>query len=147
MRIVLQRVSQASVDVDGKRIAEIDRGLLLLVGIAAGDSDIDLAKAAKKMVDLRIFEDEKHKMNQSLRDVGGAVLAVSQFTLCADVSKGRRPSFVDAAPSELAEPLFDSFVEALREEGVDVQTGEFGAKMAVKLENDGPVTLALEVAA
>ena len=147
MRIVLQRVSQASVDVDGKRIAEIDRGLLLLVGIAAGDSDIDLAKAAKKMVDLRIFEDEKHKMNQSLRDVGGAVLAVSQFTLCADVSKGRRPSFVDAAPAELAEPLFDSFVEALREEGVDVQTGEFGAKMAVKLENDGPVTLALEVAA
>lgn len=147
MRIVLQRVSQASVDVDGKRIAEIDRGLLLLVGIAAGDSDIDLAKAAKKMVDLRIFEDEKHKMNRSLRDVGGAVLAVSQFTLCADVSKGRRPSFVDAAPSELAEPLFDSFVEALREEGVDVQTGEFGAKMAVKLENDGPVTLALEVAA
>ena len=147
MRIVLQRVSQASVDVDGKRIAEIDRGLLLLVGIAAGDSDINLAKAAKKMVDLRIFEDEKHKMNRSLRDVGGAVLAVSQFTLCADVSKGRRPSFVDAAPSELAEPLFDSFVEALREEGVDVQTGEFGAKMAVKLENDGPVTLALEVAA
>ena len=147
MRIVLQRVSQASVDVDGKRIAEIDRGLLLLVGIAAGDSDIDLAKTAKKMVDLRIFEDEKHKMNQSLRDVGGAVLAVSQFTLCADVSKGRRPSFVDAAPAELAEPLFDSFVEALREEGVDVQTGEFGAKMAVKLENDGPVTLALEVAA
>ena len=147
MRIVLQRVSQASVDVDGKRIAEIDRGLLLLVGIAAGDSDIDLAKAAKKMVDLRIFEDEKHAMNRSLRDVGGAVLAVSQFTLCADVSKGRRPSFVDAAPSELAEPLFDSFVEALREEGVDVQTGEFGAKMAVKLENDGPVTLALEVAA
>jgi len=147
MRIVLQRVSQASVDVDGKRIAEIDRGLLLLVGIAAGDSDIDLAKTAKKMVDLRIFEDEKHKMNRSLRDVDGAVLAVSQFTLCADVSKGRRPSFVDAAPSELAEPLFDSFVEALREEGVDVQTGEFGAKMAVKLENDGPVTLALEVAA
>ena len=147
MRIVLQRVSQASVDVDGKRIAEIDRGLLLLVGIASGDSDIDLAKTAKKMVDLRIFEDEKHKMNRSLRDVDGAVLAVSQFTLCADVSKGRRPSFVDAAPSELAEPLFDSFVEALREEGVDVQTGEFGAKMAVKLENDGPVTLALEVAA
>ncbi len=147
MRIVLQRVSQASVDVDGKRIAEIDRGLLLLVGIAAGDSDIDLAKAARKMVDLRIFEDEKQKMNRSLRDIGGAVLAVSQFTLCADVSKGRRPSFANAAPPELAEPLFDSFVEALRVEGVDVQTGEFGAKMAVKLENDGPVTLALEVAA
>ena len=147
MRIVLQRVSQASVDVDGKRIAEINRGLLLLVGIAVGDSGIDLAKSAKKMVDLRIFEDEKHKMNRSLRDIGGAVLAVSQFTLYADVSKGLRPSFMDAAPPELAEPLFDSFVEALRVEGVDVQTGEFGAKMAVKLENDGPVTLALEVAA
>ncbi len=147
MRIVLQRVSQASVDVDGKRIAEIDQGLLLLVGIAAGDSDIDLGKAAKKVVDLRIFEDEKEKMNRSLRDIGGAVLAVSQFTLYADVSKGRRPSFLDAAPPELAEPLFDSFVEALRVEGVNVQTGKFGAKMAVKLENDGPVTLALEVAA
>jgi len=147
MRIVLQRVSQASVDVDGKRIAEINRGLLLLVGIAVGDSGIDLAKSAKKMVDLRIFEDEKHKMNRSLRDIGGAVLAVSQFTLYADISKGRRPSFMDAAPPELAEPLFDSFVEALRVEGVDVQTGEFGAKMAVRLENDGPVTLALEVAA
>ena len=147
MRIVLQRVSQASVDVDGKRIAEIGQGLLLMVGIATGDSDIDLAKAAKKMVDLRIFEDEKHKMNRSLRDVGGKVLAVSQFTLCADISKGRRPSFADAAPSELAKSLFDSLVRALREEGVNVQTGEFGAKMAVKLENDGPVTLALEVAA
>ena len=147
MRIVLQRVSQASVDVDGKRIAEINRGLLLLVGIAVGDSGIDLAKSAKKMVDLRIFEDEKHKMNRSLRDIGGAVLAVSQFTLYADISKGRRPSFMDAAPPELAEPLFDSFVEALRVEGVDVQTGKFGAKMAVRLENDGPVTLALEVAA
>jgi len=147
MRIVLQRVSQASVDVDGKRIAEINRGLLLLVGIAVGDSGIDLAKSAKRMVDLRIFEDEKHKMNRSLRDIGGAVLAVSQFTLYADISKGRRPSFMDAAPPELAEPLFDSFVEALRVEGVDVQTGEFGAKMAVRLENDGPVTLALEVAA
>ncbi|MCK5586888.1 D-tyrosyl-tRNA(Tyr) deacylase [Candidatus Bipolaricaulota bacterium] len=147
MRIVLQRVSQASVDVDGKRIAEIDRGLLLLVGITAGDSDIDLAKAARKIVDLRIFEDENHKMNRSLRDIGGALLAVSQFTLYADVSKGRRPSFVNAARPELAEPLFDSFVETLRAEGVDVQTGEFGAKMAVKLENDGPVTLALEVAA
>ena len=147
MRIVLQRVSRASVGVAGKRIAEIGPGLLLLVGIAVSDSDIDLAKAAKKIVDLRIFEDEKNKMNRSLQDIGGAVLAVSQFTLYADVSKGRRPSFVNAAPPELAEPLFDSFVEALRAEGVDVQTGKFGAKMAVKLENDGPVTLALEVAA
>lgn len=147
MRIVLQRVSQASVDVDGERIACIDRGLLLLVGIAADDSDIDLDKAAKKIVDLRIFEDEQHKMNQSLRDIGGAVLAVSQFTLYADTKKGRRPSFTNAAPPELAQPLFDSLVDALQRHGVDVQTGEFGAKMAVKLENDGPVTLILEVAA
>jgi len=147
MRIVLQRVSHASVDVDGERIAEIGKGLLLLVGIAAGDSEIDLVKISKKIVDLRIFEDEEHKMNRSLRDIGGAVLAVSQFTLYADLSKGRRPGFGNAARPESAEPVFDSFVEALRAEGVDVQTGEFGAKMAVKLENDGPVTLALEVAA
>ncbi|MCK4570849.1 D-tyrosyl-tRNA(Tyr) deacylase [Candidatus Bipolaricaulota bacterium] len=146
MRIVLQRVSYASVDVDGKRIAEIGPGLLLLVGIGAGDSDINLVKTSRKIVDLRIFEDDEHKMNRSLRDIGGAVLTVSQFTLYADVSKGRRPSFVNAAPPELAEPLFDAFVRALRSEGMDVQTGEFGAKMIVRLENDGPVTLTLEVA-
>ena len=147
MRIVLQRVSYASVDVAGKRIAEIGPGLLLLVGIGAGDSEINLTKISRKIVDLRIFEDEAHKMNRSLRDIGGAVLAVSQFTLYADVSKGRRPSFVSAAPPELAQPLFDAFVRALRSEGIDVQTGEFGATMAVRLENDGPVTLTLEVAA
>ena len=146
MRIVLQRVSQASVDVDEKRIANIGQGLLLLVGIASEDSTVDLGKTAKKIIDLRIFEDDEGKMNRSLRDIGGAVLAVSQFTLYADISKGRRPSFVHAAPPEFAEPLFDSFVDALRLEGVDVQTGRFGAKMAVRLENDGPVTLPLEVA-
>ena len=147
MRIVLQRVSTASVDVDAMRIAEIGPGLLLLVGIAADDSEIDFARTAKKIVDLRIFEDEEHKMNRSLRDIGGAVLAVSQFTLYADISKGRRPSFMHAAPPEFAEPLFDSFVDALKSENVEVQTGQFGAKMAVRLENDGPVTLTLEVAA
>ena len=147
MRVVLQRVAYASVDVDGTRIADIGRGLLLLVGIASEDSTVDLGKTAKKIVDLRIFEDDEGKMNRSLRDIGGAVLAVSQFTLYADISKGRRPSFVHAAPPEVAEPLFDSFVNALRSEGVDVQTGKFGAKMAVRLENDGPVTLTLEVAA
>ena len=147
MRIVLQRVSYASVDVDGKRIADIGQGVLLLVGIGSEDSTVDLGKTAKKIIDLRIFEDDEGKMNRSLRDIGGAVLAVSQFTLYADISKGRRPSFVHAAPPELAEPLFDSFVNALRSESVDVQTGEFGAKMAVRLENDGPVTLTLEVAA
>lgn len=147
MRVVLQRVSHASVDVDGARIASIGVGLLLLVGISSTDSMIDLPKIAKKIVDLRIFEDASHKMNASLRDVCGSILAVSQFTLLADVSKGRRPSFTAAAPPELAEPLFDAFVEALRAEGVAVQMGQFGAKMSVTLENDGPVTLVLEVAA
>jgi len=147
MRIVLQRVSRASVDVDGLRIAEIGQGLLLLVGVAETDADVDLTRLAKKIVDLRIFEDEAYKMNRSLRDIGGAVLAVSQFTLYADVSKGRRPSFVHAAAPELANLLFDAFVDALNAEDVDVQTGKFGAKMAVELENDGPVTLVLEVAA
>jgi len=147
MRIVLQRVSHASVDVDGMRLAAIDRGLLLLVGIAVEDVHVDLAKTARRIIDLRIFEDEDGKMNRSLRDINGAVLAVSQFTLYGDVSKGRRPSFVHAAPPEVAEPLFDVFVEALRAECADVQTGKFGAKMAVRLENDGPVTLSLEVAA
>jgi len=146
MRIVLQRVASASVDVDGQRIADIGRGLLLLVGIASDDQAVDLCKIAKKIVDLRIFEDSEGKMNQSLRDIGGSILAVSQFTLYADISKGRRPSFMHAAPPELAEPLFDQFVETLRSESLPVQTGRFGAKMAVSLENDGPVTLMLEVA-
>ncbi|TFH11848.1 MAG: D-tyrosyl-tRNA(Tyr) deacylase [Candidatus Atribacteria bacterium] len=147
MRIVLQRVSRASVDVAGERIAAIGTGLLLLVGISPGDSEIDLSKIAKKIADLRIFENELHKMNASLRDIGGDVLAVSQFTLLADASKGRRPSFTNAAAPEQASCVFDAFVEALRREEVNVQTGRFGAKMAVALENDGPVTLVLEVAA
>lgn len=146
MRIVLQRVASASVDVAGKRIAGIEQGVLLLVGIGVDDSTVNLSKLAMKIVDLRIFEDDAGKMNLSLRDIGGAVLAVSQFTLYADISKGRRPSFVHAAPPEMAEPLFDAFVDALQAENVDVQTGKFGAKMAVRLENDGPVTLTLEVA-
>jgi D-aminoacyl-tRNA deacylase len=146
MRIVLQRVAHASVEVDGECIADIDQGLLLLVGIAPEDSTVDLARTAKKIIDLRIFEDAEGKINRSLRDVGGAVLAVSQFTLYADISKGRRPSFVHAATPDLAEPLFDAFVDALRSENVDVQIGKFGARMAVRLENDGPVTLVLEVA-
>jgi D-aminoacyl-tRNA deacylase len=147
MRIVLQRVSNASVSVSGKTIAKIERGVLLLVGIADGDEGVALEKVVKKIADLRIFADEEGKMNRSLRDIDGAVLAVSQFTLCADTRKGRRPSFVNAAPPETAQPIFDAFVAALRDEVADVQTGEFGAKMVVTLENDGPVTLVLEVAA
>lgn len=147
MRIVLQRVAHASVDVGGQRIADIGQGVLLLVGIADHDAGVDLAKLAKKVADLRIFEDDSRKMNRSLRDIAGDVLAVSQFTLYADVSKGRRPSFASAAAPELAKPLFDRFVDALRAENLAVKAGVFGAKMAVRLENDGPVTLVLEVAA
>lgn len=146
MRIVLQRVSQASVTVDGKILGEIQQGLLLLVGIGPGDGGVNLAKAADKICTLRIFGDEAGKMNRSLLDVNGEILAVSQFTLYGDTSKGRRPSFVGAAPPEIAEPLFDLFVAALRERGVNVETGRFGAKMSVALMNDGPVTLVLEVA-
>lgn len=145
MRLVVQRVRRASVDVDGVRIAEIERGLLLLVGIAPEDADVNLEKAASKIVDLRIFEDDAGKMNRSLRDIGGQLLAVSQFTLYGDTRKGRRPSFVGAAPPEIAEPLFDAFVDAIRDQGVHVETGRFGAKMAVELVNDGPVTLLIEV--
>jgi len=145
MRLVVQRVRRASVEVDGDRIAEIERGLLLLVGIAPEDAGVDLVKAASKIVDLRIFEDDAGKMNRSLRDVGGRLLAVSQFTLYGDTRKGRRPSFVGVARPEVAEPLFDAFVEAIRGQGVRVETGRFGAKMAVDLVNDGPVTLVIEV--
>ena len=146
MRLVVQRVRRASVAVAGERIAQIERGLLLLVGIAPDDGDVDLRKAARKIVDLRIFEDNAGRMNHSLRDIGGAILAVSQFTLYGDTGKGRRPSFIEAAVPEIAEPLFDSFVDAIREQGVEVETGRFGAKMAVELLNDGPVTLVIEVA-
>ena len=146
MRIVLQRVSRASVDVAGETVGVIDRGLLLLIGIAPEDADLDLAKAADKICNLRIFEDETGKMNCSLLDVSGGILAVSQFTLYGNTAKGRRPSFVGAAQPDVAEPLFEAFVERLRERGVEVETGTFGAKMAVELLNDGPVTLVLELA-
>jgi len=146
MRVVVQRVRRASVDVGGERIAEIGFGLLLLVGIAPEDVSVDLQRAAGKIVDLRVFADDEGKMNRSLREVGGKVLAVSQFTLYGDTRKGRRPSFVGAAAPEIAEPLFDKLVDAIREQGVEVETGRFGAKMAVELVNDGPVTLLIEVA-
>lgn len=145
MRVVLQRVARASVDVEGERIAEIGPGLLLLVGIGQADEEIDLERLARKIVSLRVFPDEAGLMNRSLLDVRGEVLAVSQFTLYGDTRKGRRPSYVAAARPDVAEPLFDRFVDALRAEGVSTQTGRFGAKMAVELTNDGPVTLVLEV--
>ena len=145
MRIVLQRVKGASVTVGDERISEIGAGLLLLVGIAAGDGEAQAGWLAEKVAGLRIFNDENGKMNLSVRDVGGGVLAVSQFTLLADTRKGKRPSFIRAAPPEEAEPLFDYFCERLRTAGISpVETGSFGAMMDVALLNDGPVTIVLE---
>ena len=145
MRLVLQRVTHASVTIAGETIAKIGKGLLILVGIGAGDDKLDLTRVAHKVVELRVFEDAAGKMNRSLREIGGEILAVSQFTLYSNIQKGRRPSFTSAAPPQEAEPLFDAFVAALRAEGVPVQTGRFGAKMEVELINDGPVTILYEV--
>ena len=145
MRIVLQRVKNASVTVEGERISEIGAGLLLLVGVAQGDGEAEADWLAQKVAGLRIMGDAEGKMNLSVRDVGGEVLAVSQFTLLADTRKGKRPSFANAAPPEEAEPLFGSFCEKLRAAGVkSVGTGSFGAMMDVELVNDGPVTIVLE---
>jgi D-tyrosyl-tRNA(Tyr) deacylase len=145
MRIVLQRVSNASVTVDRERISGIGIGLLLLVGVAADDREENADWLAEKIAGLRVFNDPDGKMNLSLRDVEGEVLAVSQFTLLADTRKGKRPSFVRAAQPEKAEPLFDYFCERLRAAGGrTVQTGRFGAMMDVALVNDGPVTIVLE---
>ncbi len=146
MRIVLQRVAKAVVCVNGREISSIGRGLLLLVGIGRDDARLDVTDAARKIVDLRVFPDAEGKMNLALRDLGLEVLAVSQFTLYGDARKGRRPSYIQAAPPDVAEPVFDRFVAALRAEGVRVGQGEFGAHMSVELVNDGPVTLILELA-
>ncbi len=145
MRIVLQRVKEASVTVAGERISRIGPGLLLLVGVAGGDGEPEADWLAEKVAGLRIMADEDGKMNLSVRDTGGAVLAVSQFTLLADTRKGKRPSFVGAAPPDEAMRLFDYFCGRLRSAGVDqVETGRFGAMMEVALVNDGPVTIVLE---
>ncbi len=145
MRIVLQRVKNASVTVEGERISEIGAGLLLLVGVADGDTESQADWLAEKVAGLRILSDEEGKMNRSVLDASGEVLAVSQFTLLADTRKGKRPSFINAAQPEEAERLFDYFCERLRGAGVDsVQTGSFGAMMDVALTNDGPVTIILE---
>jgi D-aminoacyl-tRNA deacylase len=145
LRLVLQRVKEASVKVAGDRISAIGPGLLLLVGVARGDGEPEADWLAEKVAGLRIMADNEGKMNCSVRDVGGAVLAVSQFTLLADTRKGKRPSFVGAAPPEEATRLFDHFCERLRAAGIDsVETGRFGAMMDVSLVNDGPVTIVLE---
>ena len=145
MRIVLQRVKEASVTVEGDRISAIGPGLLLLVGVARGDGEPEAEWLAEKIAGLRIVGDEEGKMNRSVKDTDGAVLAVSQFTLLADTRKGRRPSFVEAAPPDEATRLFDYFCERLRTAGVTrVEKGRFGAMMDVALVNDGPVTIVLE---
>ncbi len=144
MRIVLQRVKEAYVKVDGAEVARIGRGFLLLVGIGKGDGEDELRFWARKIPDLRVFPDDEGRFNRSLRDVGGEILCVSQFTLYGDCRKGRRPSFTEAAPAEEAEVLFRRFLELLRDQGIPVKSGIFGAKMEVGLINDGPVTLILE---
>jgi D-aminoacyl-tRNA deacylase len=145
LKIVLQRVKNASVTVSGEEISGIGPGLLLLVGIARGDGEAEANWLAEKVAGLRIFADDEGKMNLDVREAGGEILAVSQFTLLADTRKGKRPSFVEAAPPEEAEMLFDYFCEKLREAGVaSVETGSFGAMMDVSLVNDGPVTIILE---
>ncbi len=144
MRLLLQRVSRAEVRVSGRVTGGIGRGFLLLVAFTHTDSDEQLIWMADKTIGLRLFGDAEGKMNLGLADVGGALLVVSQFTLYGDVQKGRRPSFIDAARPEAAEALYTRFVGLLRERGVEVQTGEFGAMMEVELVNDGPVTLWLE---
>lgn len=144
MRAVVQRVSEASVALDGQVVGAIERGLLVLLGVTHSDSEAEAAALARKIAGLRIFEDAAGKFNLALNDVDGAVLVVSQFTLYGDAEKGRRPSFVDAARPEVAIPLYEGFVRLLRERGLTVETGEFGAMMEVDLVNDGPVTLWLE---
>lgn len=145
MRAVLQRVRRGSVSVAGETIAAIGQGLVILLGIGPGDDEAKAAVLAEKCAYLRIFEDDQEKMNLSVRDVQGEAIVVSQFTLYADARKGRRPSFTDAAPPALARPLVDRFADLLRSHGVPTQTGEFGAMMLVTIENDGPVTILLEV--
>lgn len=145
MKAVFQRVTEASVTVEGERIANIGDGVLLLVGVCDGDTQQEAQVLAKKVAELRVFCDENDKMNLSVLDIGGSVLAVSQFTLCASTARGRRPDFFGAAKPDVAKPLFDYFVDCLRQNGVtDVQTGEFGADMQVRLLNDGPVTILLD---
>ena len=144
MRAVIQRVSRASVTIDGRLAGSIGRGLLVLLGVGQQDTMEQATWMADKIAGLRVFADDDGKMNRDLAAAGGALLVVSQFTLYGDASKGRRPSFVDAAPPELAIPLYEAFIAALRGRGLTVATGEFGARMDVELVNDGPVTLILE---
>ena len=146
MKALVQRVSEASVTVGDRVVGSIGRGLLVLLGVEHGDGEREAALLARKVANLRIFEDEAGKMNRSVLETGGGVLAVSQFTLCADVRKGNRPSFIGAAPPELANPLYARFCDEVAAQGAPVARGEFAAHMAVRLVNDGPVTIWLDTA-
>lgn len=144
MKVLLQRVSRASVTVEKQIVGQIGQGLLVLLGVGQGDSEVQVKTLVNKIVQLRIFGDEQGKMNRSLLDIHGEVLVVSQFTLYADMSRGRRPSFVDAAPPDLAIPLYEQFKAALAAHGLTVASGIFGASMQVELCNEGPVTIWLD---
>ena len=144
MRLVIQRVKQASVSADGKIVGQCGRGLCILVGMRHGDTEAEAKWLAQKAATLRIFEDDEGKMNRSVLDIGGSALVVSQFTLYADARKGRRPDFIQAAPPDVAEPLVEKFVDFLRAEGVPTETGVFRAMMLVEIHNDGPVTVIID---
>ncbi len=146
MRAVVQRVREARVTVDGDVVGAIAQGLCVLVGVASSDTEADAERLCRKITGLRIFEDERGQMNRAVDEIGGALLLVSQFTLHADCRKGRRPSFGDAAPPDLAKSLYDHFVAAARRSQVPVETGRFQADMALSLVNDGPVTIVLDTA-
>ncbi len=144
MRAVIQRVDRASVVVDGETVGAIGQGLLVLLGVARDDTEAEASALVAKLVDLRVFADDDGRFNLSLRDVGGAVLVVSQFTLYGDVKKGRRPSFTNAAPPDIAEPLIQVFLDLVSAEGFETASGRFGAMMEVELVNNGPFTLTIE---
>lgn len=144
LKVVVQRAKKAKVLVNNQVVGTIDHGLMILVGVTHDDTEEDIDYIADKLVNLRIFEDEEGKMNLSLLDVGGSILSVSQFTLYADTRKGRRPSYINAARPEQAEKLYDRLNEIIREKGVTVETGVFGAMMDVEFTNEGPVTIILE---
>jgi D-tyrosyl-tRNA(Tyr) deacylase len=144
LKAVVQRVAEGRVLVDARVVGSVGRGLLVLLGVARGDEAAAAARLAVKVARLRVFEDDEGRFDRSILDVGGDALVVSQFTLLGDTRRGNRPSFTDAAPPEDAEPLYEAFCEALRSEGVPVETGVFGARMRVELVNDGPVTILLE---
>lgn len=144
MRAVIQRVKESSVAIEGQVVGQCAQGLMVLIGVEVGDTDKDLSYIADKVPNLRIFEDEAGKMNRSLLDIGGQILAISQFTLLGDARGGRRPSFTAAARPDTAVPLYEALVEKWRSLGIHVETGEFGADMQVSLINDGPVTILLD---